>query len=236
MDASSKAAAIIVAAGEGLRMGGGDKKQFVLLGDRPVMAHCLCAFEACDVVEEVFVVIAEGDRTLCRERVISPLRLKKKIHLIPGGATRQASVFNGLRATEERFPVVAIHDAVRPLIKSEQIAECVRVAETHGACIPVIPATDTVKRVDEESRVVATLNRQMIRMAQTPQAFQYWLIYKAHLAAREEGRRATDDAELVERCGGMVRVVAGDPYNIKITVPTDLKVAEALLALEEKGL
>jgi len=231
MDKPKKVAAIIVVAGWGLRMGREEKKQYFMLGNRPVMAHTLRAFEACDAIDEIFVVIPEGDHALCQEKIISPLTLSKAIHLVSGGPTRQESVFNGLRATKGRFHIVAIHDGVRPLVRSDQIAECVSVAEEHGGCIPVIPAADTVKRVDEEDRVVVTLNRQVIRMAQTPQTFQYHLIFNAHMAAQKENYVGTDDAELVERCGELVKVIRGDPRNIKITIPDDLKVAEALLGI-----
>ena len=231
MDKPKTVAAIIVVAGEGVRMGTAQKKQYLMLGNRPVLAHTLSAFKNCDAIEEVFVVIPEGDHTFCQENIISPLAPRKQIHLITGGPTRQDSVFNGLRATEGRFDLVAIHDGVRPLIRIEQITQCVRVAEKHGGCILAIPATDTLKTVDEEDRVVVTMKRDMIRMAQTPQAFYYNLILDAHMAAQKENYVGTDDAELVELCGEVVKVIPGDPRNIKITTPEDLKVAEALLEM-----
>jgi 2-C-methyl-D-erythritol 4-phosphate cytidylyltransferase len=229
MDKRKRAAAIIVVAGEGVRMGTGEKKQYMILGNRPVLAHALAAFEKSDSIEELFVVIPEGDHDFCQENIIAPLALRKEIHLVSGGPTRQDSVFNGLKATGGRFDLVAIHDGVRPLVSVEQITQCVRVAEKYGGCIPAIRATDTIKTVDEEDRVVATMRRHMIRMAQTPQVFHYHLIWGAHLAAHKDNYVGTDDAELVERCGEVVKVIAGDPRNIKITVPEDLKVAEALL-------
>jgi 2-C-methyl-D-erythritol 4-phosphate cytidylyltransferase len=231
MDKRKRVAAIIVVAGEGVRMGTAEKKQYMILGNRPVLAHTLAAFERSDAIEEVFVVIPEGDHDFCQENIIAPLALTKEIHLVSGGPTRQDSVFNGLGATGGRFDLVAIHDGVRPLVRVEQIAECVRVAEKYGACIPATEARDTIKTVDEEDRVVVTMKRHMIRMAQTPQVFYYNLIFGAHLAAQKEHYVGTDDAELVELCGEVVKVIAGDPRNIKITVPEDLKVAEALLDL-----
>ncbi|MDY6954552.1 MAG: 2-C-methyl-D-erythritol 4-phosphate cytidylyltransferase [Thermodesulfobacteriota bacterium] len=140
MDRPNKVAAIIVVAGEGVRMGTPQRKQYLPMGDRPVLAHTLSAFEQCDAIEEIFLVIPEGDEDLCQELVITPLAPRKKIHLVSGGATRQDSVFHGLDATEGSFDLVAIHDGVRPLVRVEQIAECVRVAEKHGACIPAIEA------------------------------------------------------------------------------------------------
>ncbi|GAG83523.1 unnamed protein product, partial [marine sediment metagenome] len=119
-----------------------------MLGDRPVLAHTLVAFEKCEVIEEMFVVIPKGDHAFCQQKIVSPLTLRKEVHLVTGGPTRQSSVLNGLKATEGKFEVVAIHDGVRPLVKIEQIAECVRVAEEYGGCIPATQATDTVKTVD----------------------------------------------------------------------------------------
>jgi len=225
-----RVAAVIVGAGQGTRMGTEVKKQYMMLGTRPVLAHTLLAFEKCDVIEEVFLVIPRGDELFCKREIIDQLRPEKPVHLISGGATRQESVYNGLKAIDGRFGLVSIHDGVRPLVKINHIAECVRVAERYGSCILAIPASDTIKTVDEHDRVIVTMKRQMIRMAQTPQAFHYDLIFRAHVPAQKEGSAGTDDAELVELCGEVVKVIPGDPYNIKITTPEDLEIAEALLA------
>jgi 2-C-methyl-D-erythritol 4-phosphate cytidylyltransferase len=229
MDRSNTVAAIIVAAGEGVRMGTAQRKQYAMLRDRPVLAHTLSAFERCDAVDEIFLVIPEGDHELCRKEIVTPLKPQKAVHLVSGGPTRQASVLNGLKTTDGRFDLVTIHDGVRPLVRVEQVAQSVSVAARYGGCIPAVHATDTVKRVDEQDRVVSTLNRAMIRMAQTPQTFHYRLILAAHMAAQEKDYAGTDDAELVELYGEAVKVIPGDPQNIKITTPEDLKIAEALL-------
>lgn len=229
-DATKKVAAVIVGAGEGVRMATQAKKQYMMLGDRPVLAHTLFAFEKCRAIEEIFLVIPEGDDHFCKKEIINPVRPKKPIHLVSGGATRQESVFNGLKAIDAKFNLVVIHDGVRPFVKIEQIADCVRVAKKYGGCILALTASDTVKTVDEDDRVIGTLKRDMIRMAQTPQAFDYDLILGAHTTAQEKACLANDDAELVEQRGGVVKVIPGDPYNIKITTPEDLKLAEALIA------
>jgi 2-C-methyl-D-erythritol 4-phosphate cytidylyltransferase len=127
---------------------------------------------------------------------------------------------------------VVVHDAVRPLVKNDQITQCIETAKKHGACIVATSAADTVKTVDEEEKVVVTIKRHMIRMAQTPQAFRYGLIMKAHGAAVEDAYVGTDDAELIELIGESVKVIPGDPFNIKITCKEDLKLAEALLSLQ----
>ncbi len=229
MKRANRVAAIIVAAGESIRMGTTQKKQYMMLGKLPVLAHSLSAFEKCDAIEEIFLVIADEDRDLCQEEIIDLLGPHKPVHLVSGGTERQESVYNGLKATDGKFDLVAIHDGVRPLVRSEQILESVMVAERYGACILAIQVTDTIKTVDEEDRVVVTMKRDIIRMAQTPQTFFYNLILGAHVAARRENYIGTDDAELLEKCGEVVKVIPGKSYNIKITTPEDLKIAEALL-------
>ncbi|HID29450.1 MAG TPA: 2-C-methyl-D-erythritol 4-phosphate cytidylyltransferase [Desulfobacterales bacterium] len=225
-------AAVILAAGQGTRMGTDARKQYMMLGNRPVLAHTLLAFEKCDAVEEVFLVVRRDDDPFCQEKIIDPLGPDKPIHLVSGGATRQESVYNGLKAIDGRFGLVVIHDGVRLLINIARIAECIMVAREYGGCILGVAASDTIKTVDEHDRVVVTMKRHMIRMAQTPQAFHYNLILEAHVASQKKGYVGTDDAELVEQRGGVVKVIPGDPHNIKITTPTDLKLAEAFLALD----
>ncbi len=223
-------AAVIVAAGQGIRMGTASRKQYMMLRNRPVLSYALLTFEKCDAIEEIFLVIPRGDEPFCKKEIIDPLRPNKPIHLVSGGATRQESVYNGLRASDGRFGLVVIHDGVRPLVKIDQVTQCVKVAKKYGSCILAVPASDTIKTVDEHDRVIATMKRHIIRMAQTPQAFHYSLILGAHVASQKEAYVGTDDAELVERCGKVVKVIPGDPYNIKITTPEDFKFAEALLA------
>jgi 2-C-methyl-D-erythritol 4-phosphate cytidylyltransferase len=206
----------------------------MMLGNLPVLAHTLLAFEKCNVVEAIFLVVPEEDDAFCKKEIIDPLRLSKPIHLVSGGATRQESVYKGLKAVDAQFNTVVIHDGVRPLIRIDRIAECVRVAQEYGGCILAIPASDTVKTVDEHDCVVTTLKRGVIRMAQTPQAFDYDIILGAHVAAQKEAYLGNDDAELVEQLGKAVKVIPGDPYNIKITTPEDLKLAEALLTRRRK--
>ena len=205
----------------------------MMLGDRPVLSHAILAFEKCDAIQEIFLVIPPEDDSLCRKEIIDPLKLQKPITLVPGGGTRQESVFNGLRAIDGQCEVVAIHDGVRPLVRIGDIAECVRTADKYGGCILALPVSDTIKTVDVEDRVVVTMKRHLMRMAQTPQAFRCDLILEAHITAEEEGYVGTDDAELAERCGEVVKVMPGDPYNIKITTPEDLKIAETLLSGRE---
>lgn len=227
----NRTGAIIVGAGQGARMKIHERKQYMMLGPRPVLAHTLLSFDKCRIVEEIFLVIPEGDEPFCRREITDPLKLSKPLHPVSGGATRQASVYNGLKAMNHRFDLVVIHDAVRPFISAHRIAECVSTAEKYGGCILATHATDTIKTVDDDDRVIVTMKRHMIRMAQTPQAFYYNLILGAHEAALKEDYIGTDDAQLVELCGECVKVIPGDPFNLKITTQDDLNLAEALLSL-----
>ncbi|RLB90835.1 MAG: 2-C-methyl-D-erythritol 4-phosphate cytidylyltransferase [Deltaproteobacteria bacterium] len=229
MDRANKIAAIIVAAGHGERMRSAQRKQYMMLRKHPVLAHTMSAFEKCDIIEEIFLVVPPGDEVFCQKQIVDPIRPRKPVCLVSGGASRQESVFNGLKATEGRFDLVVIHDGVRPLVKVEKIVRCVEMAEKYGACILALPASDTVKTVDEFDRVVVTMKRDTLRMIQTPQAFYYNLILGAHMAAQSENYVGTDDAELVEMCGEVIKTIPGDPCNIKVTTLDDLKIAEALL-------
>jgi 2-C-methyl-D-erythritol 4-phosphate cytidylyltransferase len=192
----------VVAAGSGSRYGG--LKQFDAIGGKPILEWSLdTARRACD---DVVAVLPPGQGG------------------VPGGATRSESVRAGLDAIPEDAAIVVIHDAVRPLATDALYAaviDAVR-AGADGA-IPAVAVTDTIKRV-EGDRVIETLDRASLVAVQTPQAFRADMLRKAHAA----GGDATDDAALVEGIGGRIVVVPGDPRNLKITTPDDLRVAEAL--------
>ena len=221
--------AIIVAAGKGLRMNKDVPKQYLSLGDRPILGHTLLVFDTCDRIDEVFVVIPAEDFDFCGKNVIAPLGLQKRIRLVSGGDRRQDSVYNGLKALDQKTDLVVIHDGVRPFVKSDELEACIDGAVKFGACILGIPASDTLKRVDGTGLIGETLARDNIWLAQTPQVFQYDLILKAHEAARRDGVSGTDDAFLVERLGIEVRIITGNKNNIKITTREDLAVARAIL-------
>jgi len=222
--------AIIVAGGKGVRMGKKIRKQYLMLRNLPVLSHTLLPFDECSQVDKMFLVAPEGDIEFCQKTVLSPLSLGKEVTLVPGGAERQESVYNGLLAVSDSSGTVLIHDGVRPFVRPELISHCVRVAEEFGACIPAIPVSDTLKRADDSGNIERTLDRKGIWLAQTPQAFQYGLIMDAHEQARTDGYIGTDDASLVERLGKPVRIINGSSRNIKITTPEDLRLAEGMLS------
>ena len=220
--------AIIVAAGKGIRMKGTMRKQYLDLSGRPVLAHSIMAFDSCTLVAEIYLVVPKEDVEYCQNKILSLLDLKNQINLVHGGAKRQDSVYNGLQAITKNTDTVVIHDGVRPFIQPEDLKECILGSKKFGACILGTPASDTLKRVDKSGIIEATLPRENIWLAQTPQAFQYDLILKAHETARRDGYVGTDDASLVERLGANVKIISGSKFNIKITKKEDLAVAKAM--------
>ena len=221
--------AIIVAAGKGTRMKGPTRKQYLDLSGRPVLAYSIMAFDSCSLVEEIFLVVPEEDVEYCQDKILSFLNLKKRINLVHGGAKRQDSVYNGLQAIKKNTETVVIHDGVRPFIHPADLKKCILGSKKYGACILATAAIDTLKRVGELDIIVATLPRENIWLAQTPQAFQYNLIIKAHETARRYGYVGTDDASLVEKLGEDVKIINGSRFNIKITKKEDLDIARAML-------
>ncbi len=226
--------AVIVAGGSGVRMGGSRPKQYLLLGDRPILCHTLDAFLNCPSIADIRLVTPESDAGYCRTRILTRIQNRKPIRLVPGGVRRQDSVRNGLADLKERVDrpetVVAIHDGVRPLVRIDDIERCIAEARSCGACILGVPAIDTLKMVDAAGMISGGLPRETVWCAQTPQAFHFETIFRAHQAAMSDGFAGTDDAALVERMGVFVKIIQGSRLNLKITTPEDLALAEAILS------
>jgi 2-C-methyl-D-erythritol 4-phosphate cytidylyltransferase len=214
--------AIIVAAGEGKRFG--SPKQFALLRGRPVLDWSIESLASHPGVDEIVLVLPDEGRKA------EFLRRHKKLHAVTsGGPKRQDSVWLGFeRVDSRRTGLVLVHDGVRPLLSQKIISRVIAQARRSGAAIPAVPLEDTIKEV-ARGEVIRTLGREGLFRVQTPQGFSYSLLGKALRQAREEGYYGTDEAGLVERAGHKVTIVAGDPRNIKVTTPADLKIAEALL-------
>ncbi|MBW1745708.1 MAG: 2-C-methyl-D-erythritol 4-phosphate cytidylyltransferase [Deltaproteobacteria bacterium] len=223
--------AIIVAAGKGIRMDDNVRKQYLLLDNRPLISHTIEVFDECNIIDEIFLVVPEEDFVFCNENILNQRNFQKKVSLVPGGAERQDSVYKGLLAIDNIIDdsIVVIHDGVRPFIRSEQLTECISCATDYDACIFGIPAYDTLKRVNSSGFIEDTIERKDIWLAQTPQAFKYNLIRKAHENAIRTGINGTDDAMLVEQLGIKVKVVKGSRCNIKITTREDLLLARAMV-------
>ena len=222
--------AIIVAAGKGIRMDDNVRKQYLLLDDRPLISHTIEVFDECSIIDEIFLVVPEEDFVFCNENILNQQNFQKKVSLVPGGARRQDSVYNGLLAIDNIIDdsIVVIHDGVRPFIRSEQLTECITCATDYDACIFGIPAYDTLKRVNSSGFIENTIERNTIWLAQTPQAFKYNLIRRAHENALRAGIKGTDDAMLVELLETKVKIINGSRCNVKITTKEDLLLARAL--------
>jgi 2-C-methyl-D-erythritol 4-phosphate cytidylyltransferase len=235
---------IIPAAGLGTRMtsatsGKAKKnlpsKQFTELDGVPILIHTLRKFAACADVAEICVALRPDEITNFQARLERDARdvLEKKVQLVAGGEHRQQSVANALAAIRAKSEdLILVHDAVRPFVTREIIQEVIAAAQKYGAAIAGMPAQDTVKQVErtaEGAVITATLPRERVVMAQTPQGFRYGLLKKVFDEAAVDGFTGTDEASLVERSGHEVAVVMGSPRNIKITTPADLELAEFFL-------
>jgi 2-C-methyl-D-erythritol 4-phosphate cytidylyltransferase len=218
---------IIPAAGIGARMHADRAKQMLELGGVPVLVHTLKRFQQCDAVDQIILVL-QPSLTSDMLGLISRYNLKKVARVVAGGAERQDSVYRGLQVVkEENAGIIVIHDAVRPFVKPEEIRAVIERAESVGAALMALAATDTIKQV-KSGRVQRTLDRRRIYYAQTPQAFRFSIIREAFERAYTDGFMGTDESQLVERLGQRVSVVEGSALNIKITRPFDLRLAEAI--------
>ena len=220
--------AIIAAAGSGSRMGGKRPKQFLELAGVPIIFHTLLAFERCDAIHQIVTVLSASE-TPDFLSVAKEHGIQKLAKVVPGGATRAASVLQGLRAVAElETEVVAVHDGARPFVTSDEIARTVQAAELEGAAILVSTPVDTIKEV-RDGVIVRTLDRCTIRYALTPQCFDYKLLRRAYEQVNVSEASFTDEASVVERLGVKIVTVEGSARNIKITRPEDLVIAEAIL-------
>ena len=231
-----KSIALIPAAGMGKRMGASFNKQYLQLNGMPIVARTVSIFEQSPLIDAIYLVIPAEEIPYCREHIVGAYQFCKVAAIIPGGKERQHSVMNGLRGMREHVSdddVILIHDGVRPLVTEEALRESIAVARSHDGAVVAVQAKDTIKSV-ENGFVTGTPDRNSLWQAQTPQTFRYGVIYAAHLAAETDHYLGTDDASLVERAGGRVRIVQGDYHNIKLTTPEDLMLAEVFLTSEQK--
>ena len=230
MPRPDRTAAILVAAGRGLRAGAGGPKQYREIGGQTVIYRAMEAFSRHPQIFAVQPVVNPDDAAIFNAAV-SGLR-----HAPPasGGATRQASVHAGLEAlVAEKPDIVLIHDAARPFVTAAVISRAIEAAGRSGAAVPAIAVTDTIKLVGVTGNVEATPERARLRIAQTPQAFRFDVILEAHRRAARDGRGDfTDDAAIAEWAGLTVATFEGDPANMKLTTPEDFAREEARLAAQ----
>ncbi|MDJ0624183.1 MAG: 2-C-methyl-D-erythritol 4-phosphate cytidylyltransferase [Desulfocapsaceae bacterium] len=221
-----QAAAIIPAAGSGTRMNASLPKQYLELGGKPILVHSVAAFHQHPEIARVIVVVP-ADRINSTQELLHNHQLDDKTTVIAGGLRRQDSVKAGLDELEEQTTTVLVHDGARPLVSQELISECLAQTELHGAAIAAVPVKDTLKKGGENALITATVDRQGLWQAQTPQAAKLKMLREAYSKAGELD--FTDEASLLEHAGYPVKLVAGAEINIKITRPEDLALAQNLL-------
>ena len=235
----SRITAIVPAAGLGTRMGTDQPKQFLELDGVPLIIFTLRRLAACSAITD-FLVATRTDDVVSLQDKVARAALGRPARVIHGGDTRQQSVANGLAQVDPATEIVIVHDAVRPFVTLHQIERVIAEARARGAAILGIPAIDTVKEVkraslpEDVALISATIPRERIVLAQTPQAFSYTLLRDAFRKAEEDGVTASDEAALVERLGHDVFVVLGSERNLKITRPADMELARFYLEQERR--
>ena len=218
-------AVILPAAGKSSRFGGKDKKPFVNIDGRAVWLRAAECFVTRPEVKQCFVVVAPEDMEVFKRRFSANVMFMN-IRIVEGGKERFESVANALALLADEIEFVAVHDAVRPCVPPPLIDRVFDVAVQHGAALPALAVSDTLKRAGDNMKVDATISRSGMWMAQTPQSFRKDLLLEAYAKRTTTGDAVTDDAQLVEALGHPVRIVPGSPYNVKITTHDDLSIAE----------
>lgn len=218
----NKVTAIVVAAGEGQRFGA--PKQFAPLRKKPVLEWCLRSFDTHVQVADIVLVLKSD---IEKQEYIR--RFPKIASVVTGGEHRQDSVIAGFNQIDpQKTGFVLIHDGVRPLVDHALLSRIIAATKENGAAVPVIAIEDTVKAV-EGDKVLRTVDREQLRCVQTPQGFSYQVLKAALDQARKDNFYSTDEAALIERIGQEIVIVEGDPRNIKITTPEDIRIAEMYL-------
>ncbi|MBR6548353.1 MAG: 2-C-methyl-D-erythritol 4-phosphate cytidylyltransferase [Clostridia bacterium] len=222
-------AAVIVAAGNGTRMG--CNKQMVPLLGIPVLVRTMLAFEKCDRIRDI-VVVSKQDEIADVQKLAETYQITKLVAVVAGGEERQDSVENGLAALSSDTVYVAIHDGARPLITPQLIEAVVQDACERGAATLAVPVKNTIKQV-AEGKIEKTFQRDLLYAIQTPQVFDLSIYRKALAMAKQRGLAVTDDCAICEDAGYSVYITPSSYLNFKITTPEDLIFAEALLQREE---
>src|ERR1700759_2588442 len=222
--------AIIVAAGSSQRMG--FDKLLSMIGDKPVIAHSIDRFEHCDCIDQVMVVV-RSDRRAEFQKIVDGFRFTKVNRLVDGGSERHLSVWNGISRLPEECEIVAVHDAARPLVSSELISRTVAMARECGAVSLAAPIVETIKRGDREQNVCGSVDRSGLWAMQTPQVFRFDWLRDAYKRIVDSGRSVTDEVSALQEAGHTVRLLQNTDWNIKITFPRDLELAEKMMNLRE---
>jgi 2-C-methyl-D-erythritol 4-phosphate cytidylyltransferase len=229
--------AILPAAGLGTRMAGREPKQFLDLDGVPILIHSLRAFASVERVTAIYVAVRKTEMERTEAQIAefgAAHNLAKRVRVVEGGDHRQESVSRALAAVAAQpDDIVLVHDAVRPLIDTDTINRTIDAVIEFGAAIVGLPAVDTIKHVERTAHgalITATIPREFVVLAQTPQGFRYGLLQRALAEAEADGFVGTDEASVLERAGHPVAVVHGSQVNLKITQPGDLELAEFYLS------
>lgn len=230
-----KCTAIVLAAGAGKRMQSNVAKQYLMLGEKPVLWYALHTFEESSRIEDIILVVSKGEISYCQSEIVEKYGFKKVCAIIEGGAERYLSVWNALSLLKDQGQqYVFIHDGARPFVNEKMIEEAYEQVVLHGACVVGMPVKDTIKIADSLDFAVNTPERKSLWAVQTPQVFRFDLVWEAYTRLMERLKETdlsvTDDAMVVETMlKKTVKLVPGDYENIKITTPEDMVIAEALL-------
>lgn len=224
-----KISAIVLAAGRGSRMKSDIQKQFMLLGQYPVVYYSLAVFQN-SIVDEIVLVTGEDDVAFCKHEIVDKYGFSKVTQVISGGAERYESVYRGL-CTLTNTKYVLIHDGARPFITDKMIKDTLAEVKTCGACTVGMPVKDTIKITDQDQMSLSTPDRNTLWQIQTPQTFDYALLKSAYdILLQSKNITVTDDTMIIEQCGKTrVKVIEGTYFNIKITTPEDMEIAQIFL-------
>lgn len=222
----AKCTAIVLAAGQGKRMGTKVQKQYLEIDGKPVLYYSLRVFEQSDLIDEIVLVVGENQKEYCEKEIISKYQIQKVKAIVEGGAERYHSVWNGLQEVNEGY--VFIHDGARPFITDEILERVYDEVLVHKACVVGMPVKDTIKIADENEFADVTPERNLLWQIQTPQVFETEMVKKAYAKLMNCAIiNVTDDAMVVEQMlGDKVKLVRGSYENIKITTPEDLEIAK----------
>lgn len=216
-------------------MGGAIPKQFLALGGEPLVVHSLRVLQQSPVIDEIILAVPQADLDYCLNDLAVRFGFSKIRRVVAGGKERQDSVRHALEHVPVDTQTVVVHDAVRPFLTAQMVADVVEAAQRVGGAIIALPMRDTVKQVGLEKHIERTVDRTPLWLAQTPQAFRRDWLLQVHRKAHAEGVHATDDAFLFEWAGHPVVVVEGSGENIKVTRPEDMIIGEAILASRRSG-
>ena len=220
--------AIVLAGGRSTRMGGGPNKQFIELLGKPLIYYSLAAFEQCPAIDAI-VLVCRPDCVSQAQRILSDFHFKKVTGLADGGVERQNSVWNGLEKCSPTTEIVAVHDGARPLVTPALIESTITAARSFGAGIAATKVVDTIKEANADKTIIQTVDRTKLWAVQTPQTVRFQLLREAYAKVFEEKFVVTDEAAAVQLLGHRVDLVETPFLNLKITTPSDLAMAEALL-------